>query len=855
MLDMPQQRPEARESLDVDQKRARWRAATFQLPRRLPNAPGYLLTILAGLVATDCSRVAVEGSPLTADVPLHLEDHLDVAAVGGSDVPDDLLAPIEWRFDEPQPDWRPSIPLVEGFEPAAASRGDGSMGFSLTEGNRNPRNRRLAGTIYVGLDDLSLQDWSHVEIEARADGARNLGVGFNYTEQDPQSELFPFYSGGPSVPLVSDGTVQTYRIPLEAERPWKGPWTDLEIWFNSARGARAAALDLYSVRLVPAAQEFAAAPVGVVMHGRATGKPVQEAPHRRSLYVHAPARLTYPLKVPPAARFDFGLRVLREEPPVRFVVRVERGDGMAESLFDESHADPNTWADRSISLSHLAGRTVDLVLEANAEDSGTVALWGTPTVSGERTTTMPNVIFYVIDGAGADYMSVYGYNRRTTPNLERIAAEGAVFENAYSNSSWTLPSTPSFLTSLQHSVLGGARNGRNPVPANVLTMAEHMHRAGFLTAALTTNPNAGRISSLERGVDVFREAGPLVHSLSSVELHENFWRWRSAYGGEPYWVHFQTTDVHEPHNPVPPFAGLFISPERYRELMAWDERERDGSSDGSGVWRGWFEETGVDRVAYASAFRDAYDEDMAHQDYQLGRLVARLKERGEWERTLLIVAADHGAAAGSQDWQLLMRESLTPGVDYYSDAHKPMLTPGVSRIPLIVVWPDTIPAGQRFTQPVSMIDVLPTVLDLVGLPMPEIMQGQSLVPLLLGRAGWEERPVIFDMFEVSPESGELSGRIEVIDGRWGASLQINPDRSEPRDVQRPAPLLLFDLWNDPACLRSLHEERPDLVTKYTEFLESQLRAHQMLASRLVAGEQSDLTPDQLRTLRALGYIQ
>ena len=99
------------------------------------------------------------------------------------------------------------------------------------------------------------------------------------------------------------------------------------------------------------------------------------------------------------------------------------------------------------------------------------------------------------------------------------------------------------------------------MPDEVLTLAEHMHGAGYQTTELTSNPNAGRISNLTSGNDAFRDAGlGAGHSISSVALHENFWRWRAAYPGEPYLVHFQTTDVHGPHTPVAPFAGLFIGP-------------------------------------------------------------------------------------------------------------------------------------------------------------------------------------------------------------------------------------------------------------------------------------------------------
>ena len=132
----------------------------------------------------------------------------------------------------------------------------------------------------------------------------------------------------------------------------------------------------------------------------------------------------------------------------------------------------------------------------------------------------------------------------------------------------------------------------------------------------------------------------------------------------------------------------------------------------------------------------------------------------------------------------------------------PMFRPTISRVPLIFVWPGHIPGGQRFDPPVSMIDVLPTLLDLVGLPAAEIGQGQSLAPLLRGEEGWEARPVILDEFGVDRETKELRGLIEVVDGRWGASLEINPDPEKEPEEQRPVPLLLYDLWNDPFCVTS-----------------------------------------------------
>jgi arylsulfatase A-like enzyme len=301
-------------------------------------------------------------------------------------------------------------------------------------------------------------------------------------------------------------------------------------------------------------------------------------------------------------------------------------------------------------------------------------------------------------------------------------------------------------------------------------------------------------------------------------------------------VHFQTVDVHRPQRGVllPPFSGLYLEPARRAEYLQWDRQV--------GHWAvlELFEEAGVDRLEFYDRVQRLYSEGMAAQDHQIGKLVERLKRTGEWSNTLFIVAADHGQF----ETGLVQLEPYPPYGQHTN------LRPERTRVPMIFVWPGHIAGGQRFTDPVSMIDMLPTVLDLAELPPPEVMQGQSLAPLLLGTGGWEPRPVILDEFYVDSESGELRGWLEVIDGRWGASLAINPhpEGLSPLDAalpgqfiedqrgERPAPLLIYDLWNDPYCLNSLHEERPDLVEKYTELLEAQWAANQVLAQRFPQAE-------------------
>lgn len=793
----------------------------------------FVQLLLLGLPLLACRPSGPE--PLSVRQPLHLEEHLAAARVTGSEVPKDLPEEVQWRFDQPQPDWKPAVPLIPGLAPAAVSRQKGALRIELGEANR--QRRRFSGGVYVDLPAWNRQDWAWMVVRARTTGPVNsLTAWFNLRQEhgDRFDEYTPFLSRGESASLVTDGTVQSYLLRADWTSWWQGDpaWRQLGLMIDATGPA---AVEILSVSLIPKEASYAKAPAGVITEPR-------DRLYRRALYTHAPGTLSWQVRVPQEGRLDVGLGVLRDDTPVTFRVTAD-----GSPVFEETWADRERWGQRSIDLARFAGRTVALALETRpageARRPGTVALWASPTLSGGGGSRPPNVILYVIDAGGAEYMSAYGYNRRTTPNLERLATAGALFESAYSNSTWSKPSTTSFMTGLQHTVLGGYRNPSDPLPDGAPTMAELLHRGGWQTGVFTSNAWCGTMSGLERGVDVLRESIEGPNSASSEELLADFWRWRDAYPGRPYWVHFQNTDVHWPWEPVPPVAGTFLSHERRQAFYEMERRLGEVSGSAGRFWGlrslpATFEKAGIDRRVYFDAVRDAYDEAMAYADLQLGRLVAQLQARGEWDNTLLIVTADHG------DWPGL------GGFDSDPTARVPYLNPYLTRVPLAVVWPAKIASGQRFRQPVSLVDLLPTVLDLAEQPPPEHLQGQSLAPLLLGRPGWQPRPVILDEIMVDPKTGTISGAFEIIDGRWGASLAI--DQGENPE---PGPrLLLFDLWNDPYCLRSLHEERPDLVKKYTALLERQLREHRALAKRFKSREGGALDSRQLETLKSLGYI-
>ena len=806
------------------------------------------LTLIIMLMALSCSGPESDQTLLTAKHPLHLEEHLDAAIIEDSEIPKDIPASVVWHFSEPQPDWKSITPLDPSSKPVRTVRTEDALRLTLDNDNAfvNPFGlQMLRGGIYVDLPEWKREDWAYVIVRARSsEKVGSLGIGFNLRLRPGttanQQDAFSF--GGENVEVINDGSAHTYLIRADwSWGEWEGPWMQIGIEVNAEEPAF---IDILSVNMIPKEANYASSRAGVISE-------VRNNAYRHTLYTHVPGQLKYRVRVPEDGRLDLGLGVLREDVPVTFRIKTMVKDSEAETLFEETYADKEHWGQRSVDLSPLANKTVILTLEADGERAGTVALWAAPTLTGKRTTDKPNIIFYIIDGAMRNAMSVYGYNRRTTPNLERLAAEGAVFENAYSNSSWSKTSTPSFMTSLHNSVLGGYKSDSDPLPDQAVTMAQHFHQAGYQTAVFTSNPYAGTMSSLDRDVDTLREAGVEPNSKSSEELHTDFWRWREAYTGEPYWVHFQTTDVHWPLKPLAPFAGLYVKPDLRERYYKWERQLAEAAGLSGPTWPNprtqaeLFEKTNIHRVAFYDAMRGLYDETMAHNDYQIGQLVERLKAAGEWEHTLLIVAADHGTTSLAGVIDPFPRRW---GSCYYSYTYG---------IPMIVIWPGHIAPGQRFSQPVSMIDMLPTILELADLPKPEVMQGQSLAPLLLGKKGWEPRPVIIDEFYVNKETGKLSGLLQVIDGRWVAALRINPlPESEGQSPKkRRPPLLLYDLWHDPYYAGSLHETRPDLVKKYTEFLKVEWKAQQEVARRFTRTSDVPVTPEQLKTLRSLGYIK
>jgi hypothetical protein len=520
------------------------------------------------LIIVNCSD-SDSGLPvLTVELPLHLEEHIDAARIEGSRPGGDFLEPVLWDFKKAQPEWKLVNPLQPSFMPAQVTQINDALRLSIDENNDYPGRPFLMGSIYTDLPKWDPEHWDSILISLRTEGEiMALQLAFNIRSKlgSTPREQSPFVLFSDGCNVIKDGSIHTYMLKLGRDS-WV-PNVKLEQLLIMVAALKPAEADILSVRI----------------------------------------------KVPEEGQFDVGLGVLRSDIPIDFKITAIPRGGEEEPLLEETYADKDDWAQRSVDLSRFAGQTITLRLESASERAGSVSLWAAPTLSGKRATKKPNIILYVIDGASADYMSVYGYNRRTTPNIERLAAEGAVFEHAYSNATWTKVSNPSFMTSQYISILGGYKGESSQLPKEAKIMAQFMHDARYQTGVFSTNSYCGTMSGFDKGVDWLREKWTSSNFISARELHKDFWVWREAHPGEPFWVHFQTTDLHWPWEPEAPFAGLFLSPESRQRYFRWEREAAKAAGLSRPTWPSprripsdAFKKAGINHLEYFENARCLY---------------------------------------------------------------------------------------------------------------------------------------------------------------------------------------------------------------------------------------------------------
>ena len=402
-------------------------------------------------------------------------------------------------------------------------------------------------------------------------------------------------------------------------------------------------------------------------------------------------------------RVRLGVDSLRsgEAPPARFVVRARARAGRSATLLartlDPAHnRSEATWIDERVALDGVRdslGPDLQLVFKAkSARTAGRLGfpLWGDPVIvgpPGDASAPAPrNVVLVSLDTLRADGLGCYG--GPSTPTLDRIAHEGALFEVAVAAAPSTRPSHASMLTGVYPCVHGVGADGGVGLPAALSPLAEILRQKGYTTAAITEGGDLDA-ATFARGFGSFRvnSAGTLDRPTGRVEDDVADARaWLARHADERFFLFLHTYQTHAPYTPPAPYRTV-------------DAEKRSREPD-----------------------HDLYEAEVRYTDDALAPLFAALDGLGLDERTIVVVTSDHGEAFGEHG-------SFFHGDHLYEED---------VRIPLIWWAPGLIPSGRRISAVAGLADIVPSVLRVVGIEPPAWVHGRDLTRALL-----QDPPVVW----------------------------------------------------------------------------------------------------------------
>lgn len=443
----------------------------------------------------------------------------------------------------------------------------------------------------------------------------------------------------------------------------------------------------------------------------------------------------------------------------------------------------------------------------------------------------PSVLLVSIDSLRADFLGTYGRPVGLSPVLDRLARDGAIFPITVSSTSWTLPAHASLLTSLYNPVHRVAYG--SPLDPARITLAEELQAAGYRTAAFVTGPWMNRSFGLSQGFETYRNTSvlenrsfrdgdptrpiPEAHLAShseetGEEIAARAVAWLDENGDRPFFLFLHFWDVHYDYEPPPPFDTLF-------------DPDYRGSVDGRDFIANQEIRAGMDPRDLQHV-RALYEGEIRFTDRNLGRVIAHLEAQGLLDRTLVVVTADHGD------------EFFEHGLK----GHNQSLYDEVVLVPLVLRWPQGVPRGAVAPGMARLIDVYPTILDLLGLAPGREAMGRSLRGAIEGEPEGDTT-AFCDLFLLREH------RYEALRTPNAKAIRKIED-----DLTRHA---VFDLLRDPRERSALNGPPGSPPALLQGDLDAASRRLERLGDALPGqgGAPVRLREDEERLLRELGYIR
>jgi len=436
-------------------------------------------------------------------------------------------------------------------------------------------------------------------------------------------------------------------------------------------------------------------------------------------------------------------------------------------------------------------------------------------------------VLILLDTVRADHLDCYGYERETAPALARLGEEGVLFEQAISFAPWTLPSVINLLS--------GCRITRDVFEGGKLqrSIVENLHGAGFQTAAFTEGGYLSRYYGFDRGFSLYHEQEGKVHLTMEGEvidsqrteggIEETFRmarQWLAEHGDEPFFLFIHTYEPHTPYERRTFTDGL--SPGKVGETFSLEKL--------GPLQKGTLEFDAKD-LEYLTAL---YDGGILEADRHVGAFVEFLGERGLGDKTLVVVTSDHGEELGEH--------FPTRCGDHGHSLHDTLV-----HVPLVVHNPIEKYPQNRVPHQVRLMDVMPTIAEIMGTSVKGDAAGKSLVPLMRGT--------------------ETKGRLA-----YGTQTKAGPDRiflrylgykymriiAPPPPNQTPLtpsppPQQLYDLENDPGEQTNIVGSAPEVLKQMTNIFKETRRAGGFGKEDFTVPEETD---EKLKErLESLGYTR
>jgi arylsulfatase A-like enzyme len=436
-----------------------------------------------------------------------------------------------------------------------------------------------------------------------------------------------------------------------------------------------------------------------------------------------------------------------------------------------------------------------------------------------------NILLITIDALRADHLGVYGYPRPTSPSIDRLARQGVLFRRAVSQWPLTSPSFAALMSGTYGHTSGLMRMTAQRMPDRSLMLAELLKAGGYRTRAAVGNVNLARVFNFDQGFDTYRELWRGDDERRTEQItRSGLDLLRQSSADRPFflWLHF--FDPHARYRPPKPFDRMFVG-DRYFD-PAWRVPLHARKGDDIGGIPGHVSLGGEDRVAFYVA---QYDAEIRYVDAQVGLLLQALDEQGLAGNTLVVLTADHGESLGDHNY--FFEHGRLP----YDDC---------VHVPLIVRGPGIGKPGATVSSPVQLIDLVPTLLDLAGLPPDPRAEGKSLRRLLGG-----ERPGGARWAYAFTESGFAQDYQRSITGERYKLVYV-PDAGDRR-IMRGRELELYDLQADPRETRNLVDARPEVAALLKQELWRWIADGGDAAPAPAAVRVDRQAEDQLRSL---GYI-